>query len=206
MSGAAASGRSPASDGPGSEGLRMLVSGFIEGRFDQRSLTDGELFQGRDTGPLPGCTPGVGPARATMGSKAWAPGPPPSPPARWATDISSRSDWIRRRIPTRRFFNDIRPEEAYDVFGDASATLFEAQSKGRVFGAVSRGDFLPDVRGLQYLHLRRGSAPGALLPDAERCSHQYDTERAAVRAFASRDRFQQIVDEMPGMGISGPTP
>ena len=31
-----------------------------------------------------------------------------------------------------------------------------------------------------------------------------EAERGALDVFASRDRFAQVVDELPGLGISGP--
>ena len=181
----------------------MLISGFIEGRFDQRSLTDGELFQGgtrdRFQDALLEWANSSDDGKRSVGGRA----------AAFATGELGDGYQLTLRLdsekdPTRRFFNDIRPEEAYDVFGDASANLFEAQSKGRVFGAVSRGasyllygDFNTSTYdGAQLLGRYSRTLNGALT--------QYETERAAVRAFASRDRFQQIVDEMPGMGISGP--
>ncbi|MBT8395660.1 MAG: hypothetical protein KJN92_01785, partial [Gemmatimonadetes bacterium] len=192
-----------ASETPGSGGLRMLVTGFVEGRFDWRSLTDGELFQSgerdRFQDALLEFSSTSDDGRRSLGARA----------AAFATGEVGDNYQLTLRVdtekdPTRRLFNDIRPEEAYDVFGDASATLFEAQSKGRVFGAVSRGgsylmygDYNTSTYDSQQLLGRYSRTLNGVL-------HQYESERAGFRAFASRDRFQQIVDEIPAMGISGP--
>jgi len=211
--GANRNGGSAAAVGPRSSGsaatagvqerLGMLLSGFIEGRIDWRSLSDGELFtsgvRDRFQDALIEIATSNDDGTRTMGARATA----------FATgeigdgwDVTLRLDTEKNR--GARLFNDIRPDDLYDVFGDASPNLFEAQSKGRVFGALAKGDSY-----LMYGDFNTATYdPAQLLGRYSRvlngAMQQYATENVAVRTFASRDRFQQVVDELPALGVSGP--
>jgi uncharacterized repeat protein (TIGR01451 family) len=112
------------------------------------------------------------------------------------------------RDPERRMFRDIQPEEFYPVYGDASIKEFGAQSFDRLYVRVDNqrsfalyGDYVTPAAGLGALAVRelgayQRSLTGALVHG--------ENGRGQVNVFASRDRLTQVVEEIPGRGISGP--
>ncbi len=103
-----------------------------------------------------------------------------------------------------RLFRDIRPDELYPIYGDASLKDFDAQSRNRFFGRIDKdrsyvmyGDYLtPQVTEARTLGAFNRSLNGA--------RHHLETRWAQVDAFATRGRFGMVVDEFPGQGVSGP--
>ena len=107
-----------------------------------------------------------------------------------------------------RLFRDIRPDEFYPVYGDAAIQAFDAQSKGRFFGRLERGASFLQYGDFNTSSDAYGQAGAMELGRYSRTLNgalqHYESERLAVDAFASRDRFMQVVDELRGQGISGP--
>jgi hypothetical protein len=106
----------------------------------------------------------------------------------------------------RRRFDDIRPEEGDNVFGDASIQGFEAQSTERLYARLDRGasyalygDFMTD--GLDPIRRL-----GAYTRGINGARAHGEGQKVALDAFASHDRDRQVIDEVPGKGISGPYP
>ncbi len=104
-----------------------------------------------------------------------------------------------------RMFRDIRTEEFYPVYGDASLKGYDAQTSGRFFVRVDNdksyalyGDFNTSEQINDALQLGRynRSLTGA--------KGHWETDNVNVTAFASKDSLRQVVDELPGKGISGP--
>ena len=193
----------------------IQVSGLVEARLDERSLTDEELggLFGRDrdrfedalrtwstSNDAGDVTAGVRGALLLDGGID--------------TDHDSLLDTrLTLRVDSEedersRLFRDIQPERFYPVYGDAGIRGFGAQSKGRVFGQVTRGssflrygDF---TTGLGDFGQTGAQALGQYTRTLNGVLEHFETDRASVDVFASRDRFRQIVDEIPGRGISGP--
>ncbi|MGD2155064.1 MAG: hypothetical protein PVG79_17500, partial [Gemmatimonadales bacterium] len=103
-----------------------------------------------------------------------------------------------------RLFRDIRPDELYPIYGDASIQGFDAQSTSRFYARVDRerssllyGDFItPPATGERQLGAYYRSLTGVL--------GHVEKNRFTVNAFASRGDDRQVIDEIPGQGISGP--
>ncbi len=105
-----------------------------------------------------------------------------------------------------RLFKDIDPNAFYPVYGDSSLRGSDAQSSGRLFVRIDKdrsyllyGDYTSGATSemFQLGHFAR-SATG-LKWHFEDLDH-----RRNVNAFASYDDLTQIIDEIPGRGISGP--
>lgn len=186
----------------------FLVTGLIEGQFDGRSLETAELVAGRGRDrlqdPLEEWAFESDDGRYQGGFRV----------AGFATgDVNDETSLTLRfdseQDPNRRFFDDIRPEDFYGVYGDASVKSFGAQSRGRVFGALERGrsflmygDFLTGVGRGEATTLGRYSR--TLNGVAQHYEGGMGAVELRVDGFASYDRTNQIVDELPGLGISGP--
>jgi hypothetical protein len=105
-----------------------------------------------------------------------------------------------------RMFRDIRADDFYPVYGDASLKGYDAQTSGRFFVRVDNGknyalygDFnTADTTNVDAVQLGRynRSLTGA--------KGHWENEHASATAFVSRDSLRQVVDELPGKGISGP--
>lgn len=118
-----------------------------------------------------------------------------------------------------RLFREIRPEEFYPVYGDASLSGFDAQSSSRLYVRLDNGkNFL--LWG-DFTTSDNVSANGAYATSGDavvlgRYSRaltggqgRWQTggeknDRYQLQAFASKDSLRQVVDELPGRGISGP--
>ena len=105
---------------------------------------------------------------------------------------------------SRRFFEGIRPEDTYDVFGDASSTLYEAQSRGRLFASLARGDSYLMYGDYNTSTYDAARLLGRYTRTLNGALYQYGSDRLSLRSFASRDSFRRVVDELPALGISGP--
>ncbi len=95
----------------------------------------------------------------------------------------------------RRLFRELRPFEGYDVLGDASVHEWNAQSNSRLYLRMERGesfaqfgDFVTPMRAAQRL--------GGI--------GQLGREHATLSGFVTEGRSRQVVDELAGLGISGP--
>lgn len=103
-----------------------------------------------------------------------------------------------------RLFRDIRPDEYYPVYGDASTRTFDAQSTDKAYVRIDNGrSFLlygdlttaasPEVRQLSQVNR---SLTGV--------KQHIETDKVRVEAYASRDRLKQKIEEFPANGTSGP--
>ncbi|MGI9627863.1 MAG: OmpA family protein, partial [Longimicrobiales bacterium] len=186
----------------------FLLTGLIEGRVDGRSLEDRELALGSlrdglqdrirdisfdsDDGRYSGGLRAAAFATGDIGEE---------------TTLTLRVDSEKQR--GRQFFGDIRPEDFYGIYGDAGSKSFGAQSRGRVFGALERGrsylmygDFLTGYGRGEAQTLGRYSR--TLNGVAQHFEKDLGSVGLRVDGFASYDRGNQIVDEIRGLGISGP--
>jgi uncharacterized repeat protein (TIGR01451 family) len=108
------------------------------------------------------------------------------------------------RDPRARLFRDIRPEEFYPVYGDASVKEFDAQSSSRLYLRVEKarsyflfGDYgtMPATE-VRMLGAYTRSLNGAL--------QHFESQRSQANLFASRGHESQVIDEFPARGTSGP--
>ncbi|KAF0174490.1 MAG: hypothetical protein FD161_3553 [Limisphaerales bacterium] len=104
-----------------------------------------------------------------------------------------------------RLFRDIRPDEFYPVYGDASVRGFDAQSTGRLYVRVDKrksyllyGDFntaSPALEGRGLANYSR-SLTGI--------KEHFENRRVRANVWASEDSTRQVVEEIAGNGTSGP--
>ncbi len=103
-----------------------------------------------------------------------------------------------------RLFRDIRPDEFYPVYGDAAIKGFDAQSTGKLFVRVDKGQsfFLYGDYTTQAGHEARK------LSNYQRSlngfKQHYESGRVSINLFAAYDNNRQVVIEVPARGISGP--
>lgn len=103
-----------------------------------------------------------------------------------------------------RLFRDIRPDEFYPIYGDASARGFDAQSSQRFYVRIDKnrsyllfGDFTtassPEVRKLSQTNRTLTGL-----------KHVYETENMRITTHASHTDQTQQIEEFQAKGISGP--
>ncbi len=104
-----------------------------------------------------------------------------------------------------RLFRDIRPDEFYPVYGDASVRGFDAQSTGRLYVRVDKrksyllyGDFNTASPALEGRGLANYSRSLTGLKE------HFENGRVRANLWASEDSTRQVVEEIAGNGTSGP--
>ncbi len=105
-----------------------------------------------------------------------------------------------------RLFKDIDPNTFYPVYGDSSLRGNDAQSSGRLFVRIDKdrsyllyGDYTSSTTS-EILQLGNFSRAATGLK-----WHFEDASNSRnFNTFASYDNLTQVVDEIPGRGISGP--
>jgi hypothetical protein len=110
-----------------------------------------------------------------------------------------------------RLFRDIKPEEFYPVYGDASVKGFDAQSNSRLYVRLDQGknfllwgDFVSaDALVNEASQLGRYSRALTGLQGQVQFGGPND-DQFKFKGFASKDTLRQVVDEIPARGISGP--
>lgn len=179
----------------------LQVSGIVEARKEFRSLANTALeggsrdaFEDRlmdarvEDGRGHGCSAGRGAVLVTgdVGN---------------GMRLTGRFDSENDR--ERLMFRDLRPFDGYDLMGDASIHEANAMSDSRLFVRLEKqgsfaqyGDFQTPNRENQLLGAMQRSATGALT--------RFVGPSAQFSGFATEGTSHQVVDELPGMGISGP--
>ena len=106
--------------------------------------------------------------------------------------------------PDKTLFRDIQPDEFYPVYGDAGVKEFDAQSSEKLYVRIDKGrsyvmygDYAtpksPDTRVLSAYDRTLTGGVGHL-----------EGKYGQVDVFGSQGHERQIIDEIPGEGISGP--
>jgi hypothetical protein len=107
-----------------------------------------------------------------------------------------------------RQFRDLQIDRGYPVLGDASVRGYDAQSTGKLYGRLERRD-----ASLLYGDLVTGGSDLSLANYARSLTGAVATwggdngapgRAGSGRAFTSRERSRQVIDELPGRGVSGP--
>ncbi|HEX4933329.1 MAG TPA: hypothetical protein VFV33_09135, partial [Gemmatimonadaceae bacterium] len=104
----------------------------------------------------------------------------------------------------RTLFRDIRPDEFFPVYGDASLREFDAQSRRKFYARLDRGasyTLFGDFQTARSDERRQLSAYDRTLNGVV---EHFEGSRGTATLFASQGRARQVVDELPGRGISGP--
>ncbi|WP_228198918.1 MULTISPECIES: SdrD B-like domain-containing protein [Acinetobacter] len=105
----------------------------------------------------------------------------------------------------QRLFRDIRPDEYYPVYGDASAKGFDAQSTSKFYVRVDKGrsyamygDYVTRTENAEGLSL------GQYSRSLTGVKSTVEGDRYKLSGFASRTSTTQVVNELRAMGVSGP--
>jgi uncharacterized repeat protein (TIGR01451 family) len=107
-----------------------------------------------------------------------------------------------------RQFRDLQPDRGYPVLGDASVRGYDAQSTGRLYARLEKRD-----AALQYGDLTTSGATFSPVGDITLANYArsltgvaaaWGNEGSGGRAFTSREHSRAVVDELPGLGLSGP--
>ena len=103
-----------------------------------------------------------------------------------------------------RLFRDIRPEEFYPIYGDASIKNFEAQSSKRFYVRVDKNKSYLLYGDFNTSSAFEAQSLGQFSRSMTGLNHHLETERVKINSFITRDALTQVVDEMPARGVSGP--
>nr|MCU0647634.1 hypothetical protein [Gemmatimonadaceae bacterium] len=108
------------------------------------------------------------------------------------------------RDPQRTQFRDITPDDGFPIFGDASLREFDAQSQQRLYVRLDRGT--SSIRYGDFATSRSDDRRVLLAYDRSLAglTHHLEGTRGVLNTFVSRNGIRQVVDELPGRGLSGP--
>ncbi len=101
-------------------------------------------------------------------------------------------------------FRDIRPDEFFPVYGDASIREFDAQSRRRFYVRLDRGTSFTMFGDFQTTRADERRTLSAYDRTLNGAVEHFEGSKGTATLFASRGRVRQTVDEIPGRGISGP--
>ena len=181
----------------------LMLVGLLEGRLDVATLLHGAGATERTlTGfeqPMEAFHDGRDDGRADVGARGafYLKG-------RLRDDVLVTVGYDSDKPSSQRLFRDIQPDAYYPVYGDASVRGYDAQSTGKLYARLDRagawllyGDFTPVTGGgARSLVTYNRSLTGV--------QQHWEDRKLRLDAFASRDRAAGRVDELPGLGISGP--
>ncbi|HLQ76210.1 MAG TPA: hypothetical protein VK210_02585, partial [Terriglobia bacterium] len=102
-------------------------------------------------------------------------------------------------------FRDIQPEAFYPIYGDASLKSFDARTSGKFYVRADRGRNY-----MLYGDLQTGQSPtearnlGLYKRTLTGFQQHLEKRTVVLNIFGSHDSLTQVVDEIAGLGISGP--
>jgi len=109
-----------------------------------------------------------------------------------------------QKINREKFFSDINPNDYYPIYGDTSVVHYDARSTSKLYARVDQGknyfmfgDYLSHEASSP---MRLGSYSRTL----NGIRAHYDHGSVAGTAFAAKTSRTTMVDEQPGLGLSGP--
>lgn len=101
-------------------------------------------------------------------------------------------------------FRDIRPDEFFPVYGDASIREFDAQSRRNFYARLDRGTSFTMFGDFQTTRADERRTLSAYDRTLNGAVQHFEGRKGTATLFASQGRIRQAVDELPGRGISGP--
>jgi hypothetical protein len=115
-----------------------------------------------------------------------------------------------------RLLRDVRPEQVYPVYGDASVRGFDARTSGRLYvrvdnkrnyllyGDTSTGAEFSQNTGAGIVASGNLRQLGAYNRTLTGVRTHLESDRGFVNIFAARDSLKQVIEEFNGNGTSGP--
>lgn len=104
----------------------------------------------------------------------------------------------------RTYFRDIRPDEFYPTYGDGALREFDAQSRRRLYARLDNGTSYSMFGDFQTARADERRVLSAYDRTLNGAVQHFEGARGQATLFASQGRARQVVDELPGRGISGP--
>jgi uncharacterized repeat protein (TIGR01451 family) len=178
--------------------MPFIIAGVLEGRIDFRS-NPGTIAGDRFEDQLSDFAFGdpsdswQGGARGAVFMKG-----------ELGNDILLTLRYDSERDARTRLFRDIRPDELYPVYGDASIKRFDAQSNSRFYARLERGPSYVQFGDITTPAATDVRTLGAYYRSLNGIQNHIEWDSGAFDAFVSRGSSGLIVDEFPGQGISGP--
>ena len=107
--------------------------------------------------------------------------------------------------PTKeRLFRDIQPDEYYPIYGDSSVRGFDGQSTSRLYVRLDKGKNYALFGDFTTAASNEGRQLSAYSRAMTGTKLHLEGSRYSMNTFASRESMQQIAEELPALGISGP--
>jgi uncharacterized repeat protein (TIGR01451 family) len=104
----------------------------------------------------------------------------------------------------RTYFRDIRPDEFFPTYGDGGLREFDGQSRRRFYARLDDGTSYTQFGDFQTARADERRILGAYDRTLNGALQHFEGSRGQATLFASQGRSRQVVDELPGRGISGP--
>jgi len=179
----------------------LLALGLVEGRLERWSRSADPIFTRRDRfeDALSDLATSSDAGRLRAGARGalFLSGPV-------GHDYRLTLHYDSEHDPRQRLMRDIRPEEFYPIYGDAALPEFFAQSRSRGYGKLERGRSYVSYGDFSSASGNPLRVLGALNRTLTGGVTHVEWARGAVEAFGSRGTSRQVVDELPGLGVSGP--
>lgn len=104
----------------------------------------------------------------------------------------------------RSMFRDIKPDEYYPIYGDASVKGFDAQSSGRLFVRVDKNKHFAMYGDFNTMDQSPARNLGQFNRNLTGVKGHYETSKIKANASVSLADSRQVIEELPALGISGP--
>jgi uncharacterized repeat protein (TIGR01451 family) len=108
------------------------------------------------------------------------------------------------RDETKTQFRDISPEEMYPTYGDGSIREFDGQSQRRLYARLDRGASFSRFGDFTTQRGTDSRVLGAWDRSLNGIQHHEEGSLGAGNVYLARGTIRQVIDELPGRGISGP--
>ena len=181
--------------------LRPLIAvGIVEGAislkdFDGSSITDAQGAFEQELNDFAGNDDYAASGRAAMFLKGKVRGD-------YLLTLAYDSDKKGERL-----FRDIEPGEYYPVYGDSSAKGFDAQSTSKLYVRLDKGRSFAMYGDLKtQIENDEGIKLGQYNRTLTGIKAQYEDNNTRITAFVAETSTSQRVNEIRGLGISGPYP
>lgn len=108
------------------------------------------------------------------------------------------------KVSGDRLFRDIQPDEFYPVYGDSSVRGYDAQSTTKAYIRIDHGRTYVLYGDYLTAEPNAGNSLGNYSRSMTGVKEHFENNRVNLTGFASYDSLQQVVDEFPANGTSGP--
>ncbi len=103
-----------------------------------------------------------------------------------------------------KLYRDIKPDAIYPVYGDSSIRGWEAESKGKLYVKVGKDRSYAMFGDIATQDADPARVLGQYTRNVTGAKWHLEDGKYKINAFVSQDSQRQTVDELPGLGISGP--